>query len=511
MSRCPAFQEFHKIYITDYCKNYHLNHCLQLIEQFAEEHKGTLDGELALELRAFWHIIMVEFDEALTILDRYENSEHDLSRIFTYKYLIRYYGGWMNPSIDLKKREEYYQKHQNLHPKLVLTNDWEKAFFGIFKIQEEYEKEIDYEKKAKYIPNLRRLMNKVPEYGATYSLWLENNYAGVFYSIGKFEEARESFELTIKFYKNADISGAGYNGLIGLAINQGKMEEAEMYLNKIWDLVEEGDNHVCRTILYSTKARIAELRLNLEEAEIVRFDIVAMNESKGNALHVFRALYNLFEFYNRVYSFTDNYEYYKRAVNTHSKLETIAQNHQNDSTMKRLTKMANAELMKHGGIKDRSKSITMFEELLEVYPTSLDIKMQLVELYFEDLGRDPTGEAKRIIDSYLDEIQKSPLMKNPTKISEYSIYQILIAKYIYYLEGDIDKALHILYDLREQAEKFGLKPVEENISKEITTLEDEIQKWNNVQLTTKERIEKSKIQSYFKSALKLIGSTGPEE
>ncbi|KKK69957.1 hypothetical protein LCGC14_2928840, partial [marine sediment metagenome] len=161
----------------------------------------------------------------------------------------------------------------------------------------------------------------------------------------------------------------------------------------------------CRTILYSTKARIAELRLNLEEAEIVRFDIVAMNESKGNALHVFRALYNLFEFYNRVYSFTDNYEYYKRAVNTHSKLETIAQNHQNDSTMKRLTKMANAELMKHGGIKDRSKSITMFEELLEVYPTSLDIKMQLVELYFEDLGRDPTGEAKRIIDSYLDEIQ----------------------------------------------------------------------------------------------------------
>jgi tetratricopeptide (TPR) repeat protein len=520
MSRCPAFEEFHRIYITDYIRNYHINHIIKLIEEFAEKHKNTLDGELAFELRALLHILFGEFEEALTILTRYENSVYDLSRISTYRYLIRYYGGANNPSIDLKKRDEYYQKFHDLHPKLVLTNEWEKKIFGIYKVIEEFFWETDLEKKADYIPILKRLICKIPGYESTFIVLDEAHYGGFFYALGRFDEAREDYELIIKYCKS-DWSILGYRGLIYLAINKGDLIEAEEYLNQVWDLVEEGGHYWIKTLMYSIKARLAELRFNIEEAEKVQLDIVTLNESEGKELHVFKALFNLFEFYYRVFQITDNLEYKEKVGNTQSKLEKLAENYPKDLTITRLAKLTKAELLKLGGIKDRTKAIFIFEELLEVYPQSLatmevyprslDIRMHLVELYFEDLARDSTGEAKRIIDSYLDDIQKSPLMKNPTTVSEYSSYQILIAKYIYYLEGDINKALNILYDLQEQAEKLRLKPVEENISKEIKTLEGEIQKWKGVDLTTKERIEKSNIQSYFKSANKLIRLNVPDE
>jgi hypothetical protein len=512
MSRCPAFQEFHKIYITNYLRNYHANHIIRLVEEFVEKHKDTLDGELAFELRAFYHIIFGEFEEALTILTRYENSEYDLSRISAYRYLIRYYEGWNNPEIDLKKRDKYYLKFKALHPKLVLTSEWEKKFFGISKISEEYYWEPDLEKKAEYIPILRQLISKIPGYDSKSNITLldESHFAGVFYSLGRFEEARKEFELIIKFCKS-DLSIVGYKGLIDLAINQGILEEAERHLNQVWDLIEEGGNYWAKTQMYLMKARIAELQFNLEEAEKIILDIVTLNELEGKQLHVFRALYTLFEYYYRVFRITDNPEYKEKVVNARLKLEQLAESYPKDLTITRLTKLAKAELLKLGGIKDRVKAIILFEELLEVYPHSLAIKMDLVELYFEDLSRDSTGETKKLIDSHLDEIQKSPFMKNPATISEYSSYQILVAKYVYYLEGNINKALNILYDLQKRAEKLGLKPVESNISKEIITLEGETQKWKDIDLSIRERIEKSNIQSYFKSAHKIIGLNFSEE
>jgi hypothetical protein len=510
MARCPAFEEFHRIYITNYLRNYHVNHILRLIDEFAENHKNTLDGELAFELRAFYHITLGEFDEALTILTRYEDSEYDLSRISTYRYLIRYYEGWNNPEIDLKKREEYYQKFQELHPKLVLTNEWEKKFFGMSKISEEYYREKDLEKKAEYIPILRQLISNLPGYEATIGLLDEVHFAWIPYFLGRFEEAREEYELLIMHYKN-DISIIGYEGLINLAINQGNLDEAEGHLNQALGLVEEGGNYWAKSYMYFIKARLMELQLNLEEAEKILLDVVVLNESEGTDLHVFRALYRIFEFFYRVFRTTDNYAYYEKAVNTQTRLGLLAKSFPTNPTITRLTKLTEAELLKIGGVRDRARSMTLFEELLEVYQQSLEIKMHLVELYFEDLTRDSTGEAKKIVDGLLEEIRKSPLMKNPATISEYSSYQILVAKYIYYLEGDINKALNILYDLQERAEKLGLKPVENNIYKEIITLEGETQKWKDIDLTTRERIEKSNIQSYFKSAHKIISTNVSEE
>ena len=71
-------------------------------------------------------------------------------------------------------------------------------------------------------------------------------------------------------------------------------------------------------------------------------------------------------------------------------------------------------------------------------------------MYLEDISSDILGETKKRVDELIEDISLSPLMTNPQTISEYSNFQILIAKYKYYVNGDIEVALKILNDLTTQ-------------------------------------------------------------
>ena len=56
-------------------------------------------------------------------------------------------------------------------------------------------------------------------------------------------------------------------------------------------------------------------------------------------------------------------------------------------------------------MRDKGNSMNMLEELAEVYPHNLMIKINLIELYFEGLVSDYLGNSKRRIDELIDEIK----------------------------------------------------------------------------------------------------------
>ena len=183
--------------------------------------------------------------------------------------------------------------------------------------------------------------------------------------------------------------------------------------------------------------------------------------------------------------------------------------------MIRLTNLSKALILKMGGIRDRARAIDIFEDILSYYPTgmdrfhqitnrSIDIKMNLIELYLYDLANDLLGNTKKNIDKLMLEIEKSPLMHNPTTISEYSSYQILVAKYNFYVEGDINKALDILDSLRKEAEKYKMQKIIDQIKGETHFLETEIAKWENIDLSIQERLVKSQLTEYIQKALNIV-------
>ena len=205
-----------------------------------------------------------------------------------------------------------------------------------------------------------------------------------------------------------------------------------------------------------------------------------------------------------MYHISKEQSYLTRALESKNQIMAVAQDYPNNVTIVRFSKLATAFIFKLGGIRKKAKAIDLFEELLVVFPSNLEIKMNLVELYFEDLSTDLIGNTQDRIDALLEEVAQNPLMRNPTTINEYSRYQILVAKYIYYVNGDIPKALDLLYELQAQAEKYSLKRVLEQITREIQILESEVTKWTNIQLSTQDRMKASKINTYLREALNIV-------
>ncbi|MHA2251256.1 MAG: hypothetical protein ACXAD7_12915 [Candidatus Kariarchaeaceae archaeon] len=82
----------------------------------------------------------------------------------------------------------------------------------------------------------------------------------------------------------------------------------------------------------------------------------------------------------------------------------------------------------------------------------------------------------------------------------YISQQIIIAKYQFYIKGDIGSAFKLLESAKNQMKDYHLPNLEEQIQQEIQVLEGEITKWDSIDISVKERIDQSKFQKYINNA-----------
>lgn len=82
--------------------------------------------------------------------------------------------------------------------------------------------------------------------------------------------------------------------------------------------------------------------------------------------------------------------------------------------------------------------------------------------------------------------------------------QIILAKYSYYLKGDIELALENLLTLKSKFSQFQLSQLSALIDQEIESMEAQTNKWSQLSLFFKEWLIQSKFSNYLEESLKLI-------
>lgn len=506
MNRLAKFKQFHKKIFLEFA-DIDIDLFFTRVLDFAEENNGTIDGDMSLMFLAAWYVVVNEFEEALSILLKLEQSNDPLVKYGALYALHMYYTGHNNPAINLDTANEYREKMELIFAQINFHDDWERYFTetlrGGMKMLSEFRIGGNVETQLQLIDELRVIMSKLPEYGYLFKLYFEATIGLIFLPKGLFEEAKQSFERFIQLFQNSDIASVAYKRLAELSIIRSNLVEAEQFMKQGEKAVKRSKNAWILFEAYNMNAYINELKLNYQKAETLRLELIEILVAKKNLLLRFKTHYELVSFYMRMFHLSKDQSYLTKALKCKDTLMDFSRDYPDNITIVRLSKLGNALILKLGGIKDKAIAIDIFEELLIVYPSNMDIKMNLVGLYFEDLSTDLISNTKDRIEVLLEEVEKSPLMRNPTTITEFSKYQILVAKYSYYLNGDIQKALDILYELKAQAEKYSMKQVTEQIAREIQVLESEVNKWTNISLSTQERINQSNINSYVKDLINI--------
>ena len=107
------------------------------------------------------------------------------------------------------------------------------------------------------------------------------------------------------------------------------------------------------------------------------------------------------------------------------------------------------------------------------------------------------------IDELMVKISKVPLRNNPQAIFGFISQQIFLAKYNYYIKGDPSIALDILNDAIDRINTYKLDNLVNELDAEIHSLEKEFTKWENLDISVKDRINNSQFSKYIQQALSI--------
>lgn len=501
MGRSDIFREFHKKIYTE--KFYSSVHYREKYLDLVEVNKNTVNGDL-------FHIRLVQEDiilnrhvEILDDLKKLEQSAHAFIRYQAYFLYVMYYLGYNNPSISKEKVAIYSEKMSLIYDTIEFENDWEKYYLYHFKYHILYLQETDLEKRLLILNEATISNAKIPEYGYIFKEFSKLNYGHIYMALGQFQEAIININIWIEMVKGSDIEGIAYVNIAMIYILMGDLTSAEKAVKRGLECLEDESNYWVFQEIYSLNAEIAEQRKHYKEAEQIQIELIERSLRQENKLLIFKDHYSLFLFYFRMFNLNKEKNYLNKLRSMQNKMEIMAEN-SDDITITRLNRITQALLLKLGGIIDKGNAIKILEEFVEIYPNNLMIKMNLIELYFEDLSSDFLGNSKKRIDELLIEIQKNPIVKNPLMIANNHEYHILIANYTFFLNGNIDEALKMLNNLKSNAKKIELKGVVDRVKSEIKGLERQISKWSNISLSTKERLKKSNMEEYVKMALQLV-------
>ena len=167
-------------------------------------------------------------------------------------------------------------------------------------------------------------------------------------------------------------------------------------------------------------------------------------------------------------------------------------------------KFAQAQVLKNGPIRDKAKSLDILEDLVNIYPNNISILVTLIESLFEDINISYDESTVVKIDNFMKRIEKIPLRKNPQVIISFVSQQILLSKYNFYIKGNVNNALDILYKAKKTVKNYEIPHLEQLIENEIFRFKERYQKWDNINKSINERFRESEFQEYLREALIML-------
>ena len=112
------------------------------------------------------------------------------------------------------------------------------------------------------------------------------------------------------------------------------------------------------------------------------------------------------------------------------------------------------------------------------------------------------------MEELIQKIETLAIRITHTTVFHFLSREILIARYYYYLKGDVNRAVATLTEVKEQMNKLGQVRFQNIIDQELTRLYQEKSKWEALDIPLREKIETSEFQIYLKDALDLVKYQG---
>ena len=184
-------------------------------------------------------------------------------------------------------------------------------------------------------------------------------------------------------------------------------------------------------------------------------------------------------------------------------MKELSKTHSDNKTIVNYTNLANSLIFRYGNVRKKANAMDILEELIEFYPNDIEISLNLLELLFEDVIQSEDQDTINQIDELMVKISQIPLRNNPEAIFDFISKYVVLAKYNYYIKGDPSIALDILNDAKDRLQTFKLNNLVNELDAEIQILENEFTKWDDMDISVKDRIKASGFNKYIKEAMKI--------
>lgn len=427
-------------------------------------------------------------------------------------YFIFYSGStniFRNNSIaGFELATKYYHEEENIYPKIDFYDEWEKNFCEalyyfsqgsyFLMIENNPSKGVEFWEKSNIsftlIPDDGEFLSKTHGY---------NNLGAILRIVGNFEESekcllislKESekndnlwqrfplFNLTMIYLQKGELLKAFEMNARSLNLFNRITDEVGMY----WSLEMQGD------LLFAEGSYKKALESYQESLEY--------RKKHQDGLELFKGYGVIFDYYYKYYKISKNKELFTKAEHILNECKKVRDNYPDDQIIKNYTNFYEACILKYGNLKKRAKADEIFENLIKIYPYAWNFVSEYLELLFEDYLVSEDEETINKIDSLITKIYDISL--SITSIDSFVQQQIILSKYQFFIKNDIPEAIELLNKARVKIAPYKLRFLNSKIENNLESFKQEREKWDKIDITIKERIEKSEFNKYIQDALKM--------
>jgi tetratricopeptide (TPR) repeat protein len=498
------------------------DHDLDLVKlnTLLEELEDPLDIAFGKLFVAYQYVIYPKQYDFLEILTEVENENKILKDSFIQfllnVYYCVYYMGVNVPTRSKEQAEVYLGNIEQSYQNLDYWDDWEKYYC----IERYYWVKALYSAKFEDYSNAIELQkkcidaeSKIPEDGEYYSIKGYHNLGHYYKQIGDFEEAEKVYYLIYDRTKASSsiIRINTLNQLADLKSMQGDLTKAKELDMQALNFAKQVNNIYWILICLTCIGDHLYQEGDYDGAITSHLESLVYRKQHDEPLQIFNGHFKIFDYYYQRFKMTNDNAFLKQAKQSLIDLQELSRTHSDIKSVVNFTNYAHSLVLKHGNMRQKVMALDILEDLVKIYPYDgpyhdphIGISLNLLELLFEDVLQSEDQDTINQIDELMVAISKVPLRNNPQSIFGYISQQIFLAKYNYYIKGDPSQAFDILEKAKEHINHFKLESLVSELDAEIQILEREFSKWNNLNVSIKERIKSSEFNKYILEALKVM-------
>ncbi len=491
---------------------YNLEGDIEAMKTLASEISDPRDQEYTnLLIANYYRVFEGNFGNLLNVLKKAEKSNKKLKddilqNLINLGYYYLYRNELFNPELQSKFFNLLVDYNLN---SLDFEDDWEKYYlFGNVElaiITEGRKIEEIQENIARYKKGLQ-ILSKLGEKGEDLANSMKFYLGHYYLQLGDFEKAESCYLISYQIYDK-------YSSAWRVSISQilasyyqitGNLIEVYRYHNRAIEFAKEKKLYFWLSFSLSGKARSLLFEGRFEEALKTELEALNNNIQNNNTVGIAYSYYFLFHNYYEQFKTESESTILENAEKYIKELETFSQLNPDLKLIDFYLKMSKALFYKFGSFKNKAKAVEFFEELLEVAPNNYTIIVNLLDLLFENLMLSDDETIFSQVEMLIARLESLSIrITSETNIQLIS-RDILLARYYYYIKGDVSKAIRNLTERKEQMNRYGLKNLEIIVNKQLETLEKEKNKWKNLDVSLKEKIRTTEFQAYLQDALKLV-------